>query len=72
MSPPPPPTKNYAQLSTMVDFIVSSIKFVFMVLGVSYSRVIAQRPTGCCSASCIATVALNIGVGIISRVGVLT
>ena len=58
---PPPPTKNcarlrtstndYAQLSTMVDFIVLSIKLVFMVLGVSYSRVLAQRPTGCCSAS---------------------
>ena len=49
---PPPPTKNcarlrtttndYAQLSTMVDFIVLSIKLVFMVLGVSYSRVAAQ------------------------------
>ena len=42
---------DYAQLSTMVDFIVLSIKLVFMVLGVSYSRVLAQRPTGCCSAS---------------------
>ena len=49
---PPPPIKNYAQLcmtthgyaqlSTMVDFIVLSIKFVFMVLGISYSRVVAQ------------------------------
>ena len=58
---PPPPTKNcarlrttthdYAQLRIMVDFIVLSIKLVFMVLGVSYSRVLAQRPTGCCSAS---------------------
>ena len=57
----PPPTKNYtqlratshdyAQLSTVVAFIVLSIKLVFMVLGVSYSRVLAQRPTGCCSAS---------------------
>ena len=37
--------------TTMVDFIVLSIKLVFMVLGVSYSRVLAQRPTGCCSAS---------------------
>ena len=36
--------------TTMVDFIVLSIKLVFMVLGVSYSRVLAQRPTGCCSA----------------------
>ena len=42
---------DYAQLSTMVDFIVLSIKLVFMVLGVSYSRVFAQRPTGCCSAT---------------------
>ena len=33
-------TKNYAQLRTMVDFIVLSIKLVFMVLGVSYSRVL--------------------------------
>ena len=40
---------DYAQLSTMVDFIVLSIKLVFMVLGISYSRVLAQRPTGCCS-----------------------
>ena len=57
---PPPPTNNCArlrttshdnaQLSTMVDFIVLSIKFVFMVVGVSYSRVLAQRPTRCCSA----------------------
>ena len=55
---PPPPTKHYAQLrttthdytqlSTMVDFIVLSIK---LVLGVSYSRFLAHRPTGCCSAS---------------------
>ena len=42
---------DYAQLSIMVDFIVLSIKLVFMVPGVSYSRVLAQRPTGCCSAS---------------------
>ena len=58
---PPPPTKNcarlrtttydYVQLSTVVDFIVLSIKLVFIVLGVSYSRVLAQRPTGYCSAS---------------------
>ena len=58
---PPPPTKNctrlrttahdYAQLSTMVDFMVLSIKLVFMVLGVSYSRVLSQRLMGCCSAS---------------------
>ena len=44
-------THDYAQLSTMVDFIVLPIKLVVMVLGVSYSRVLAQRPTGCCSAS---------------------
>ena len=44
-------THDYAQLSTMVNFIVLSITFVFMALGVSYSRVLAQRPTGCCSAS---------------------
>ena len=44
-------THDYAQLSTMVDFMVLSIKLVFTVLGVSYSRVLAQRPTGCCSAS---------------------
>ena len=37
--------------ATMVDLIVLSIKLVFMVLDVSYSRVLAQRPTGCCSAS---------------------
>ena len=47
---PPPPTKNYAQLRTtshkyaqlraMVDFIVLSIQLVFMVLGISYSRVL--------------------------------
>ena len=41
---------DYAQLSTMDDFIVLSIKLVFVILGVSYSRVLAQRPTGCCSA----------------------
>ena len=57
MSPPPPTKKlrttshDYAQLSKMVDFIVLAIKLIFMVLGVSYSRVLAQRPTGCCSAS---------------------
>ena len=54
---PLPPTKNcarlrttthdYAQQSTMVDFIVSSIQLVVMVLGVSYSRVI--RSCSCCS-----------------------
>ena len=38
--------------TAMVDFIVLSIKLVFMVLVVSYSQVLAQRPTGCCSASC--------------------
>ena len=58
---PPPPTKNcarlrttsydYPQLSTMVNFIVLSIKLVCMVLGISYSRVLAHRPTDCCSAS---------------------
>ena len=42
---------DFAQLSTMVDFIDLSIKLVFMVLGVSYTWVLAQRPTGCCSAS---------------------
>ena len=51
MSPPPPSkncarlrttTQDYAQLSTIVDFIVLSIQLVFMVLGVSYSRVAAQ------------------------------
>ena len=46
---------NYAQLRTMVDFIVLSIKLVFMVLGVSYSR----GPTGCCSASLILCGYLN-------------
>ena len=39
--------------TTMVDFIDVSIQLVFMVLGVSYSRVLAQQPTGCCSASMI-------------------
>ena len=63
---PTPPTKNcgqlrtttrdYAHQSTMVDFIVLSIKLVFMVLGVSYSRVLAQRPTGCCSTSSVLNV----------------
>ena len=48
MAPPKLKTAHdYAQLSTMVDFIVLSIKLVFMVLGVSYSRVLAQRPMGC-------------------------
>ena len=47
-----PPAHDLERLrTTMVDFIVLSIKLVFMVLGVSYSRVLAQRPTGCCSAS---------------------
>ena len=32
--------KNYAQLRTVVDFIVLSIQLVFMVLGASYSRVL--------------------------------
>ena len=32
-------THNNAQLRTMVDYIVLSIELVFMVLGVSYSRV---------------------------------
>ena len=49
MSPPPHDLERLR--TTMVDFIVLSIKLVFMVLGVSYSRVLAQRPTGCCSAS---------------------
>ena len=49
MSPPP---HNLERLrTTMVNFIVLSIKLVFMVLEVSYSRVLAQRPTGFCSAS---------------------
>ena len=47
----PPPHDFERLLTTMVDFIVLSIKLVFMVLGVSYSRVLAQRPTGCCSDS---------------------
>ena len=33
---------DIARLSIMVDFIVVSITLVFMVLGVSYSRVAAQ------------------------------
>ena len=41
-------THNYAQWSI---FIVLSIKLIFMVLGISHSRVLAQRLTGCCSAS---------------------
>ena len=49
MSPPPHDLERLR--TTMADFIVLSIKLVFMVLGVSYSRVLAQRPTGCCSAS---------------------
>ena len=49
MSPPPHVLERLR--TTMVDFIVLSIQLVFMVLGVSYSRVLAQRPTGCCSAS---------------------
>ena len=48
MSPPPHDLERLRK--TMVDFIVLSIKLVFMVLGVSYPRVLAQRPTGCCSA----------------------
>ena len=49
MSPPPHDLERLR--TTMVDFIVLSIKLVFMVLDVSYSRVLAQRPTGYCSAS---------------------
>ena len=49
MSPPPHDLERLR--TTMVDFIVLSIKLVFMVLGVSYSRVLVQRRTGCCSAS---------------------
>ena len=49
-------TYRYCQSATFGPlafsyFIVLSIKLVFMVLGISYSRVLAQRPTGCCSAS---------------------
>ena len=40
MSPPPHDLERLR--TTMVDFIVLSIKLVFMVLGVSYSRVLAQ------------------------------
>ena len=47
----PPPHDLERLRTTMVNFIVLSIKLVFMILGVSYSRVLAQRPTGCCSAS---------------------
>ena len=47
-----PPPHDLEQLrTTMVDFVVLSIKLVFVVLGVSYSRVLAQRPTGYCSAT---------------------
>ena len=49
MSPPPHDLERLR--TTMVDFLVVSIKLVVMVLGVSYSRVLAQRPTGYCSAS---------------------
>ena len=49
MSPPPHDLERLR--TTMVDVIVLSIKLVFMVLGVSYSRVLALRSTGCCSAS---------------------
>ena len=31
--------------------VFAQLPIVFMVLGVSYLRVLAQRPTGCCSAS---------------------
>ena len=40
MSPPPHDLERLR--TTMVDFIVLSIKLVFMALGVSYSRVLAQ------------------------------
>ena len=40
MSPPPHDLERLR--TTMVDFIVLSIKLVVMVLGVSYSRVLAQ------------------------------
>ena len=49
MSPPPHDLERLR--TTLVEFIVISIKLVFMILGVSYSRVLAQRPTGRCSAS---------------------
>ena len=44
------------QKKTLDTPLVSAIRcaqlpIVFMVLGVSYLRVLAQRPTGCCSAS---------------------
>ena len=67
---PSPPTKNYAQLrttshdytqlSTMVDFIVLSIKLVFMVLGVSYSQVLAQRDSDPRVAAQLVVTILNI------------
>ena len=40
MSPPPHDLERLR--TTMVDFIVLSIKLVFMFLGISYSRVLAQ------------------------------
>ena len=40
MSPPPHDLERLR--TTMVDVIIFSIKLVFMVLGVSYSRVFAQ------------------------------
>ena len=61
MSPPPHDLERLR--TTMVDFILLSIQLVFMVLGVSYSRVLAQRPTGCCSASdCNAFILLDNGI----------
>ena len=54
---PPPPTKTVTAHFGQDPFRPyaahneAQLPIVFMVLGVSYLRVLAQRPTGCCSAS---------------------
>ena len=53
-------SNGYARLWSI--FIVLSIKLVFMVLGVSYSRVLTQRPTGCCSSSTCKTFIICVSV----------
>ena len=46
-------THDYGRFYSFINKIVTLIliNITHMVLGVSYSRVLAQRPTGCCSAS---------------------
>ena len=42
---------DFFHIATFPSPTFRPLPIVFMVLGVSYLRVLAQRPTGCCSAS---------------------